>query len=318
MLPKPEHSTAKPREPRLSVIVCTRDRPMKLLACLASIAQSVTLVEASAEIVLVENGSQKSETLDDGDVSVAGRGLCRLTRLAKGSLSEARNVGMGQARGDLFVFVDDDCLLEAGYMADLLRHAETMQAAGVTHYLVGGRVRLGDPQDLPFTIKNEPESQDFHTGLHPGGFIQGCNFFLPGRTAKLIGSFDQRFGAGARFRAGEDTDYLIRAHGAKVLIRYVPDMAVSHWHGRRTFAEIDRLNRNYAYANGAILAKHLTRHPWLAKHMAWTLRSALLERMGGPRFDTAVGLSWASVLRAQFRGLVAFWGERLRSRRMAL
>lgn len=317
-MPKPVQTSTRPPEPKLSVIICTRDRPKKLLACIASIAESVALASVSAEIVLVENGSQNSELLADSDVLVAGRGLCRLTRLAKGSLSEARNVGLGLAKGELFVFVDDDCLLAVDYMSDVLHHAEAMQGAGVTHYLIGGRVRLGDPEDLPFTIKNEPESQNFHTGIHPGGFIQGCNFFLPRRTAELIGTFDQRFGAGARFRAGEDTDYLIRAHGAGIPIRYVPDMEVSHWHGRKTFAEIDRLNRNYAYANGAILAKHLVRHPWLAKHMAWTLRSAVLERMGGPRFDAAVGLSWASVLRAQFRGIAAFLSERLGSRRMAL
>lgn len=309
--------TAPPLDPVVSFIVCTRDRPQKLLACIASICATVRRCGVAAEVVIIENGSQPGLMLSEHPVFDAGGGLCRLVRLHQASLSEARNVGMAQARGGLFVFVDDDCLLHADYLADVLRHAERTRAAGVLQYLIGGRVRLGDPADLPFTIKDSADAQTFQTDVHPGGFIQGCNFFLPRETAALIGRFDLRFGAGARFRAGEDTDYLIRAHAKGVLIRYVPDMMVLHHHGRRTFAEVDRLNRNYAFANGAILVKHLRRHPWLAKHLAWTIRSTLLERIGGPRFDVAVGLTWGSVTGAQLRGAVAFAGDRLRGRRAA-
>ncbi len=306
-------STGRP-DPVVSVVICTRDRPRQALACLGSVAASLA-AGIGAEILLVENGSRADLALPADAVAKAGQGRCRLIRLAQGGLSEARNVGMAQARGGLLVFVDDDCRLVPGYMADVLRHAAAMAAQGVDDYLIGGRVKLGDSDDLPFTIKDEVAVQTFHTGLHPGGFIQGCNFLLPRATAGRIGWFDTRFGAGGRFRAGEDTDYLIRAHDAGVLIRYVPDMVVHHFHGRRSFAEVDRLNRNYAYANGAILAKHVWRHPWLAKHLVWTLRSALIERIGGPCFDAEVGLSWASVTRAQLRGLAAFAAEALRHRR---
>ncbi len=307
----------RPPDPQVSIIICTRDRPKKLLACLASIVESIRCAQVRAEIVLIENGSRSGLRFSDSEIWAVAGDLCRLTRLAQGSLSEARNIGIGHARGGILVFVDDDCLLARDYLQDMQRHAQEMQAQGVSHYLIGGRVRLGDPADLPFTIKDEEHVQTFDTSIHPGGFIQGCNFFLPRQTAARIGWFDQRFGAGARFRAGEDTDYLIRAHGAGVFIRYVPDMAVLHCHGRRTFAEVDRLNRNYAFANGAILAKHMFRHPWLVKHLAWTLRSALLERLGGPGFDVAVGLSWAPVVRAQLRGALAFLGYVLRPGRMA-
>lgn len=307
-----------PHEPEVSVIICSRDRPKPLMDCLASVVTSIGAAGLTAEIVLVENGSQSGLEVDAAELASVTGGLCRHVKLARGSLSEARNVGMGRALGRLLVFVDDDCVLEPAYMADMRRHAGAMGADGVAHYLIGGRVKLGDPRDLPFTIKDEAESRTFDVGLHPGGFIQGCNFFLPRETARRIGWFDTRFGAGARFRAGEDTDYLIRAHAAGVMIRYVPDMVVHHRHGRRTFSEVDRLNRNYAFANGAILAKHLRRHPWLAKHLAWTLRSALLERVGGPRFDAAVGLSWASVVRAQARGVLAFTADWIRQGRTVL
>ncbi len=305
-----------PSRPCFSFIVCTRDRPAKALACLGSIAANIESAkrefnpDSGAEIILVENGSQSGNMLSDAMLDDAARGYCRLFRLGKGCLSEARNLAIDQARGDFLVFIDDDCRLTPGYLAEMQRHIAAMQARGQTHFLIGGRVMLGDRADFPFTIKDHPEPQTFHTGIHPGGFVQGCNFFLPSVTAALIGGFDPRFGPGARFRAGEDTDYLIRAHAAGVPLHYVPDMAVWHCHGRRTFAEVDRLNRTYAFANGAILAKHLRGHPWLARHLAWTIRSTLMERLGGPRFDPAVGLSWGSVAASQLRGVWAFVADR--------
>lgn len=305
-------------DPRFSFIVCTRDRPAKTLACLRSIAQAVGPARDEAEIILVENGSQESLSLSDADLEDAAPGLCRTFRLAKGCLSEARNLACDESRGEFVVFIDDDCLLQPGYLADLKRHVARFEAVGQRHYIIGGRVMPGDDGDLPFTIKDHPEPQIFHIGIHPGGFVQGCNFFLPKETATLIGGFDPRFGPGARFHAGEDTDYLIRAHAAGVPLHYVPDMAVRHCHGRRTFAEVDRLNRTYAFANGAILAKHLRAHPWLARHLAWTIRSTVRERIGGPQFDDDIGLSWGSVTTSQLRGVLAFIADRMRRGRMAL
>ncbi|WP_159082310.1 glycosyltransferase family 2 protein [Paragemmobacter aquarius] len=304
--------------PRFSFIVCTRDRPAKTLACLRSIAATVGPAPGEAEIILVENGSQKSLSLPDAELDEAAPGLCRTFRLAKGCLSEARNLACDAAQGEFVVYIDDDCMLQSGYLDDLKRHVGRMEAEGQRHYIIGGRVMLGDPSDLPFTIKDHPQAQTFHTGIHPGGFVQGCNFFLPKATAALIGGFDPRFGPGARFHAGEDTDYLIRAHAAGVPLHYVPDMAVWHCHGRRTFDEVDRLNRTYAFANGAILAKHLRDHPWLARHLAWTIRSTAKERIGGPHFDDDLGLSWGSVTTSQLRGVWAFIADRMRHGRMAL
>ncbi len=289
--------------PDISVIICTRDRPAQVLQCLHALGVAEAACPAAGiEVVLVENGSGAATALDAGRVAGVGPQRTRLFRIERGGLSVARNYGMAVARGGLFAFVDDDCLVDAQWCADAKRYRDTMDG----HFLLGGRVQLADPQDLPFTIRDVADAQVFHRGVHPGGFVQGCNFMMPRRTADRVGLFDTRFGAGAYFRAGEDTDYIIRAHGAGVPVHYVPDMLVLHRHGRRTLAEIEQLNRGYAHANGAILAKHVLRHPWLARHLLWTLRSALRERFGGPPFDAQIGLTWREVAGGQLRGIVAF------------
>lgn len=289
--------------PDLSVIICTRDRPTQLMQCLRFLRVAEEACPSlMIEVVLVENGSQPAARLDTTDVAAVAPLRTRLFRLENGGLSVARNYGMALARGLLFAFVDDDCLVDRRWFADARAHRDRMPG----HFLLGGRVRLADPQDFPFTIKDVADAQQFHHGIHPGGFVQGCNFLMPRETADRVGPFDPRFGAGAYFRAGEDTDYIIRAHGAGVPVHYVPDMLVLHWHGRRTRTEIARLNHGYAHANGAILAKHVLHHPWLARHLMWTLRSALGEMVGGPPFDAQIGLTWRAVARDQIGGIFAF------------
>lgn len=297
----------------VSFIICTRNRPQALLACLRSIALTVRHARdqtplpggqdiQSAEILVIENGSLPAHRLDEGAVAQASDGMARLFRHPAGNLSQARNLGLAEARGLLLAFTDDDCLLEADWLVDALRHWRQ----ATRPFLIGGRVRLDDPTDLPFTVRDHPLAQVYECRFPPGGFIQGCNFILTRETARYIGSFDPRFGAGAIFRSGEDTDYTIRAHAAGVVVAYVPDMGVRHRHGRKTRDEVDQLNRDYAFGNGAILAKHLLRQRWLLRHLGWTMRSALMEQLGGPMFDSAIGLSWHSVLCGQLRGGLAF------------
>lgn len=286
--------------PDISILISTRDRPDDLVQTLHSLRVAVDRSpEVSVEIVIVENGSRPERRLDMSSLQDTGHSRLRHVWMDQGNLSQARNRGMATAAGRLFVFVDDDCLADP----DFVRHVVRNWRSSPTHFITGGRVKLANPLDLPLTIKDEPEPQIYSGDLHPGGFIHGCNFMMPRETAEVLGPFDARFGAGARFLAGEDTDYLIRAHAAKISLRYVPDMVVWHNHGRRDPATIKRLFYGYSYANGALAAKHFRRHPNLARHLYWALRLMLREWRGGPTYNENLGLNWASVSMPQLAGM---------------
>ena len=294
------------REPVGSVIICTRNRPRQLLACVASVAAAAARCpELPAEIIVVENSPDPRLALDPAAVLEAAGGRGRFIALPVSGLSNARNAGMSAAQGRLLIFTDDDCLMDPDFMRDLLRH----DAEGPEDMFLGGRVKLGDPTDLPFTIKDEPAEQLYEPSIHPGGFVPGCSFVLSRTTAERIGSFDTTFGAGAAFQAGEDTDYIIRGHMAGVPIRYVPDMCVRHHHGRKQLAEVVDLSRAYSYANGALYGKYI-RQTWLLKHFFWSLRSAWREARGGPSFRPELGISWSQVARANIAGFAAFFLRR--------
>lgn len=298
------------RDPLASVIICTRDRPRQLLACVEAVARAaVGCPELPTEIIVLENLSKPHLALVEEEVLRAAGGRGRFIKLTVGGLSNARNAGMAAARGRLLVFTDDDCIMEEDYLRNLARHA----AQHPGHLFLGGRVKLGDPTDLPFTIKDDPAEQAYDVSIHPGGFIPGCNFVLSRQSAEAIGSFDTDFGAGAPYRAGEDTDYIIRGHLNGVPIRYVPDICVLHHHGRKDLADVGRLSHGYSFANGALYGKYM-RQPWLLRHLYWSVRSAMKERLGGPAFNSELGLSWSAVARANLAGFSAYLSRHARSR----
>lgn len=289
-------------EPVVSVIICTRNRPDRLLCCVASIAEaSARCQDLPIEILVIESMSSPCLALDETAVLLAANKLGKLVRLGHAGLSSARNAGLREARGRLLVFTDDDCIMDGQFLVDLMRRIGSRRGP----HFIGGRVTLSDQADLPFTIKDDPVDRIYTVSSHPGGFLQGCNFVLSRETVALLGEFDTRFGVGAMFRAGEDTDYIIRGHLAGVPIKYVSDMQVAHRHGRKLRSEVETLNHSYAYANGALYAKYIT-EPWLLKHLYWGMRSAAREAFGGPAFNREIGITWKSTMRANLAGMYAY------------
>lgn len=294
--------------PVFSVIVCTRNRQAALGGCLASIAAAAApAAPGTVELIVVDNGSTDATAELVTAFAATAPIPVRLVHEARTGLSFARNTGMAKARGDYFVFTDDDCRLDADYFSDLARHF----ASDDVPVIRGGRVDLGDPQDAPVTIRTGTAAVWYGRLLPPGGFIQGCNMVVPRRVAEKVGGFDVRLGAGSALRAAEDTDYLVRANVCGVGIHYVPDMAVRHFHGRRGAAPVHTIFRNYNIGNGALYAKHAGRAPWLLKHFYWCLRGALRELAGGPQFDAECNLSHWSVLGQNIRGMAAFAAKKL-------
>lgn len=289
----------------VSVVICTRNRARALHASLDSVAIAAQTCGAETELVVVDNASSD----DTGAVVSAwanhgvATGALRvmLVREERQGLAASRNTGVRAARGAILAFTDDDCRLAPDYLRVLLE----LSACDTGMVVRGGRVDLGDPGDLPFTIKTDPTPAAYDGRRHPGGFIHGCNMAMTRATFDRVGTFDERFGAGAPCEAGEDTDYVYRAYLAGIPVEYAPALVVAHHHGRRTRTEVARLNGIYARGNGALYLKH-ARHWNLLRNFVWDLRSSARELVGGTPMDSAFGFTYRANVLGCLRGMSRF------------
>ncbi|MGP7795133.1 glycosyltransferase family 2 protein [Sphingomonas sp. CLY1604] len=287
----------------ISLLVCTRNRAAALPALLASITRALDhSARRTIEVVIVDNGSTDATAGLLRTWRDAQRCSVRLLGEERPGLARARNRGLGAVRGAIVAMTDDDCVLHAAYFEGLARcFAEVGSPA-----IVGGRILPGDARDLAVTLKLEDHPMVAPPGAFPGGFVMGANLAMTADVLSRVGGFDERFGAGAPFIAAEDTDFLFRALGLGIPLRYDPRFVVDHHHGRRDIADETRLLAGYSFGDGALYAKYLFRDRRVLAFLCRDL-AALWFDVTRP-ITTHRGISHfrAFCLRHRFRGMVAF------------
>jgi len=109
----------------VSVVVVSRDRPDALLRCLTGLAQ---LQYVPFEIVIVAD--------EPGCATVAASPFAGQVKVAPfdcPNISEARNLGISHAAGEVVAFIDDDAVPEPSWLTHLIapfQHAEVGAAGG--------------------------------------------------------------------------------------------------------------------------------------------------------------------------------------------
>lgn len=275
----------------ISIIVCTYNRPGALIAGLDSMVAAIAeIAPVPAEIIVVDNNSTD-------DTAARVRAWIKSCPFPAQyvfepvpGVSRAKNTALKLAKGELLVMTDDDCRLDKNHLKDALRH----DAQDNELVIRGGRVELGDADDLPLTIKTQTfretrklsDNSARHSNMN--GFIIGCNFVMRRAVVDKLGAYDERFGPGTAIPAAEDTDYLCRAYLAGMPIDYVPDMVVYHHHGRRA-KQGQPLFYNYMIACGALYAKYLFRHPNFCRPFWWDMKCWLLRRESSPEAPISYG-----------------------------
>jgi GT2 family glycosyltransferase len=258
-----------------------------------------------AEIVVVDNGSG-----DDTSTTVAAWATqasfsVKLLHEPRLGIAGAHNCGFRAASGELLVCTDDDCRLDEDYIRNLLAHdAEDSELV-----LRGGRVELGDPSDLPLTVKTDQRPQRWSRTLRSarhenlGNCLHGCNVSMRRALLDRIGLYDDtHFATGA-----EDVDFVFRCYLAGVAIEYAPDLVVYHHHGRKTAAQGYGLFRGYMVQMGALYAKYVFKDPDLCRQFYWDMRNAADELVRRRNtFMPNIGFSHLDRLRFNILGALRY------------
>lgn len=186
-----------------SVVIATRNRAARLDAALASLR--LQGAAPAIELIVVDNGS-----IDDTR-RVAEKHGARYLYEPVANRGRARNRGVAAAAGPYLLFVDDDVIVPAGFVA---AHARAHAASVFPHVVSGPIVNVPSPNDRP-----SPRAANYSAA-----FFCTCNVSVPKASLDAVGGFDEQFD----LYGWEDTELGIRLRAFDVRRAFAWDAYL--WH----------------------------------------------------------------------------------------
>ncbi|MGE3274271.1 MAG: glycosyltransferase family 2 protein [Vicinamibacterales bacterium] len=293
-----------PPVPDVSVIIVNYNGRRHLAPCLAALAAQ----EGPAfEVVLVDNGSS------DGSAGLVAEQFpwVRLVALDENlGFAGGNNRGVAAARGRLLVFLNNDTVVEAGWLQALCGGLEWGPSVGIVAAQI---VYLHDPSVLDSAGDGLTRAGGAYKRGHGGPATRylrrrevfaacGCSCLVPRDVFDEVGGFDEDF-----FVSHEDVDlsYRIRLRGYRCV--YMPEAVVRHA-GSATLGRTSPLAVFHGQRNLEWLYVKNT-PPAL---LLWTLPAHLVYVAAAGVYFTAVGrlptfvrAKWAALV-----GLPAMWRKR--------
>ncbi len=234
---------------KVSLILATVGRTTEIGRCLRSLAAQT---DTNFEVLLVDQNQDDRLIPFVQEATRLSLDLTHL-RLAVPSLSGARNLGIAKARGDIIGLTDDDCWYEEDAISQIR-----------TAFL---NVPFLDGVVGNWVEQAQARAHGQSTGLltpaswrrFRGGDASSITLFFKRSLFLRLGGFDERFGIGQWFGAGEETDFVLRALAANACLVNLPNARIHH-HFTTTQMSISAIScrkaRRRARGTGAIYAKH--------------------------------------------------------------
>jgi glycosyltransferase involved in cell wall biosynthesis len=237
--------------PRISVVICTRNRQDKIGAATASVLAND---HPDFDVTVIDQSSTAATEMALHSILKCDR---RITyhHMALAGLSRAYNVGITKTKADLIAFTDDDCIVPV----DWLQRIENAFAEESDADLLYGQV-VAKPSaleegsivpDLPFTRSERLSRRD---GFRVIGM--GANFAARRTLFDRIGGFDEALGGGGPLRSSQDFDLAYRTYRAGAVILLRPEVTLLHDGGREP-DDWHTVMHNYGVGDGAFYTKHV-------------------------------------------------------------
>ncbi|MCI0407675.1 MAG: glycosyltransferase [Acidobacteria bacterium] len=238
------------RGPRISVLIATADRPELLADCLAHLRRSPF---EGVEIIVLDQSRnlQHREPEEDGPER-----WLRHVHCPRRGKSAALNRGIAEAKGGLLAFTDDDCRVAENWLEEMHRACvDTRGEVALTGRVLAGE-REGDAVIAP-SLLDEGQEREYRRPAFRD-VLFGNNMAIPAPVLRRVGPFDETLGPGTSWPAAEDNDLGYRLLRARVPIRYLPNLVVTHRSWRKPRQQ-QGLYRDYGIGQGAFYGKHARR-----------------------------------------------------------
>lgn len=107
----------------LSIVICTRNRPLDLARCVGSLCCQAEIADVSGvELVVVDDGALEAGQIDHLTSMLPEWIAWRYQRKAVSGFFRSLQVAVQIVRYPVVLFLDDDVELEPGYLGNLMEH----------------------------------------------------------------------------------------------------------------------------------------------------------------------------------------------------
>jgi len=233
---------------RITAILCTYNRANSFGTALESVLASVPPVGSEWEVLVVDNNSKDHTRAVAKEFCLRHPDRVRYLFEPQQGLSNARNAGIREARGEIIAFTDDDVTVEPDWLQNLTSGLHDGQWAGA-----GGRVRPPEKFIAPdwLTLDGGMMDSSGVLALFDAGTVAcelskppfGANMAFRKSTFEKYGGFRPDLGrCGENLIGNEDTEFGGRLLAAGERLRYEPSAVVYHPVPK------ERLNKKYFLA----------------------------------------------------------------------
>jgi glycosyltransferase involved in cell wall biosynthesis len=212
------------KEQRISVVVPTRNRRDSLQRLLSSLRQTRGLAKIALEVIVVDNGSTDG-TADYLKKASAEWPLLRGIFEERAGKNFALNKGIREARGEILCLMDDDIVLDTGWLEALVEDYATTRYDALQPRVLPGTDPEGKPADLSRLHEYNIPIVDYGDSIRDRRGLTGVIMSFRRRVIEKAGSFDERLPA---LGYHGDTDLSRRIRGAGFSIGYTPHVVAYH------------------------------------------------------------------------------------------
>lgn len=262
--------------PFVSIIVPTRDHPDYLATCLSAL---VKLEYPRYEILVVDSAPTTTAAADLIKQCYSSDERVHYLLSERVGASRARNLGIENAKGEVLAFTDDDAVVDAHWLTELVRaffrtekvlcvtgsvctlQLDTLAQFWFVTYFRG----LGDRGKMKRIFSPQiVESHMYYKHLM-GNMGGSVNMAATAAFLRHIGGFDPALGPGTPTHAAEDVEVFIHAnmHGGTYV--YEPAALVYHL-DRPDFAGVEKQIYGYGTSVLVALLKCIAQYPHISVH----------------------------------------------------
>jgi len=312
--------------PSLTIAVCTRGRPLLVRRCLSALLDMVARRPGAAGRILIR---VVDNAPPDGETAAVAREFANVRYVVEPvpGLDFARNRAIAETGTDYLAFIDDDAVVDHGWLDAVANAVRASPGAGgftgpVLPLCLETEAQLrferagGFGEGIAWTIYDRRRWDDPVYPAGAGRIGTGANMVFATAALDAIGGFDEALDTGPPLPGGGDIDAFYRLVRAGWRIVYSPGQTVHHEH-RRDMAGLRRQYHSWGVSVATLVAKNRRTDPqtraagrrilvWFGRRHLRDLARALTGR--GPRppgFVAAEALG----------GVRGFFGEYQRSQR---